>query len=133
MSMEYYFGELEEKYFYCNFECYMSASVLVELLLDVFIVVGYEIFHAPIDLIGFCAILSAAPMVYMLFCIYRSYMRGKVKLEIKNILIYRLYLLSPYRINKKQVIGVNIRARKRKTIIRIRTAKRKHTVKIYNV
>lgn len=135
MNWEYYLLDLKEKYFYSNFEYYMSFSMLADLLLGILIGVGHDIFYAHyIDFIDSFAILAMVPIIYTLFCSYKSYKNGKVKLEIRNekILIYRLYLLSPYRIDKEQVINANVRKTKGKTIIYIRTSKRKYIVKIYN-
>ena len=50
----------------------------------------------------------------------------------EEIYVYRLYLLSPYRIDKEQVVNADVREAKRKTIVHIRTARRKYLVKIYN-
>lgn len=135
MNGEKYFSDLKEKYFYSYSEYFMSASMLAELLLGILIGAGYDIFYARhIDYIDIILILAVAPIIYMLFCIYKSYKRGKVKLEIKNeeIYVYRLYLLSPYRIDKEQVVNADVREAKRKTIVHIRTARRKYLVKIYN-
>lgn len=134
MNREVFFSDLKEKYFYSNFEYFMSFSS-VELLLDILFSIGYDIFYANhVDFADILGIFAVVPIVYILICSYKSYKRGKVKLEIRNeeILIHRLYLLSPYRINKEQVIDVNVRETKSKTIVHIRTAKRKYKVKIYN-
>lgn len=135
MNWENYLLDLKEKYFYSNFEYYMSFGMSADLLLAILIGVGYDVFYAHhIGFIDSFAILAMVPVFYILFCSYKSYKNGKVKLEIRNeeILIYRLYLLSPYRINKEQVINAKVRETKGKTIIYIRTSKRKYTVKIYN-
>ena len=69
-----------------------------------------------------------------LLCFYKSYKEGKVKLEYDNgdILLYKLYLLKPYRISKEQLVGVKIKETKKNTIINIQTKKRKYFIKIYN-
>lgn len=125
---------LNEKYYYCDSEYYIMGAVLAELILDILIDVGYDIFNSHLDFIVIGEFLAIVPLVYFLYCFYNSYKLGQVKLEIgkENILIYRLYLLRPYRIKKEYVIGVNTKENKRKTIIEIKTIKRKYIVKIYN-
>lgn len=125
---------LKEKYYYCDSEYYIMGAVLAELLLDLLIAGGSDIFNSRLDIIVVGAFLAIVPLVYFLYCFYNSYKSGKVKLEIGNedILIYRLYLLKPYRIKKEHVISVTAEEKKRKTIIEIRTIKRKYIVKIYN-
>ncbi len=106
----------------------------MQFLLDILIAGGSDIFNSRLDIIVIGAFLAVVPLVYFLYCFYHSYKSGKVKLEIGNedILIYRLYLLKPCRIKKEHVISVNTKEKKRKTIIKIRTIKRKHIVKIYH-
>ncbi len=136
MNQEYHISNLKGKYYYNNFEYYMSFNILIDLLLGILIGVGHDIFFTHhLDFLDIFLILAVIPIIYILFCAYKLYRRGKVKLEIRNekILIYRLYLLSPYKINIDQVININVRETKKKTIVYIRTTKRKYTVKIYNV
>lgn len=135
MDCKYGFSDLKEKYFYSFFEYFLIASLLVDLLLGILIEAGNDIFYARrMDYIDIILILAVAPIIYMLFCIYKSYKRGKVKLKVENeeILIYRLYLPNPCRIDSEQVISTNVRETRKKTIVHIRTAKRKYVVKIYN-
>lgn len=133
MNREEFFSDLKEKSFYSTYE-YCTDGLIV-LLLDILFGVGHDTFYAHhVDYTDILGILAVAPIVYILICCYKAYKRGNVKLEIRNeeILIYRKYLLSPYRIDKEQVIDVNIRETKSKTIVHIRTVKRTYKVKIHN-
>lgn len=125
---------LKEKYYYCDSEYYIKGAVLAELLLDALIIVINVFLNKVIDFTVICAVIVIGPLVYFLYCFYKSYKTGKVKIEIDNgdILLHRLYLLKSYRIKEEDILDVETKETKRNTIIGIRTIKRKYVIKIYN-
>ncbi len=124
--------ELKETYHYHDSEYYVIGGVLAELLLYALIVMVYGAFVMRIDLVVMGVFLSI-PLIYILYCFYKSCKDGKLKLKVEDgdILLYKLYLLKPYRIKKELIIELKIIESKGKIIVGVRTQKRKHKIKIH--
>ena len=127
-------ADMKEKYYYSDSEYEFALEAVLLTLIETIGSVCCDIFGTGINGSDLIAIFLAVSASYMLLCICKSYRNGKIKLEVtdKCVLRYRFFLLRPRRIDKKEIAGVTVRENKRKTIIHIRTTKKRYTVKIHD-
>lgn len=128
------YADMREKYYYSDSEYEFALESVLLTLIETIGPVCCDIFGTGINGSDLIAIFLAVLASYMLLCICKSYRNGKIKLEVtdKCVLRYRFFLLRPHRIDKKEIAEITIRENKRKTIIHIRTTKRRYIVKIHD-
>ena len=100
------YADMKEKYYYSVSEYEFALESVLLTLIETIGPVCCDIFGTGISGSDFIAIFLAVSAAYMLLCICR--------------------------IDKKDIAEITVRENKRKTIIHIRTTKRRYTVRIHD-